>query len=183
MRTRSTHLEDRPIDLRSREDLHVIDDPRYADRAEIVEDEAVITDTRSVRRFSPASIVGAVAGLALVVIGVVALTRAGTSGPMDQPVVSVAGFDHTAVLGIVEIVAGGLMALAAAMRSRGALLVVSMLVGAAAIVAAIEPTIGGDSTAIEPAFAVIVAVGAGLVALLAAILPDVTRATRRTEVH
>jgi hypothetical protein len=224
MRSRSTHVQDRPAvdDPRYRDDPRYVDDPgfsddpRYSDdprstqvageplpppsrvdappvatvrdpdapvEPALYDDRAVVTDTRSVRRFSPASIVGAIAGLALVVVGVVAITRAGTSGPMDQPVVSVAGFNHTAVLGIVEIVAGGLMLLAAVSRSRGALFLVALIVCGAAIAAAIEPSIGGDSTAIESTFAVIVAVGAGFVAFLAAILPNVTTAKRTMAVH
>jgi hypothetical protein len=159
-----------------------IRDPEAADTT-LYDERAVVTDTRTSRRFSPASIIGAIAGLALVVIGVVALTRAGTAAPLDRPVVSVAGFDHTAVLGIVEIVAGGLMLLAAASRSRGALFLISLIVCGAAVAAAIEPSIGGDTTAIESSFAVIVAVGAGIVALLAAMLPNVSTATRRTSVH
>jgi len=158
-------------------------DPEEPADASLYDERAVVTDTRTSRRFSPASIVGAIGGLALVVIGVVALTRAGTASPLDRPVVSVAGFNHTAVLGIVEIVAGGLMLLAAASRSRGALFLISLIICGAAIAAAIEPSIGGDSTAIESSFAVIVAVGAGIVALLAMMLPSVTTATRRTSVR
>src|SRR5436190_9620271 len=50
------------------------------------------------RRFDPAATVTVVAGVVLAVIGAVAMARAGLSGPLDQPVVQVAGTTHTAIL-------------------------------------------------------------------------------------
>src|SRR4051794_36623403 len=45
--------------------------------------------TASGRRFAPDAIIAAVVGLALLLVGLIAITRAGLDGPMSDPVVSV----------------------------------------------------------------------------------------------
>ena len=132
------------------------------------------------RTFAPAAWLGAVLAVVLIVIGAVAVLRAGLDGPLDDPVVSVAGFDHTALLGLIEAGAGIVLLFAALSRDRGAILGVSLLIGIAALVAAIEPP--ADTLAIERSFAVIIAIAAGVVALVAAIAPSVWRTTERVDV-
>ena len=66
------------------------------------------------------SIVVGIIGTVLLLIGLIALVRAGTDGPWDQPVVEVLGFTHTAILGIIEIAFGVCLLLSAVTLSRGA---------------------------------------------------------------
>ena len=58
---------------------------------------------KSVRRsyqsqFALDSIVAGVVGLGVVVVGLIAVLRAGLSGPIDEPIVEILGFNHTALL-------------------------------------------------------------------------------------
>ena len=66
---------------------------------------------------------------ALLLIGLIALVRAGTDGPWDQPVVEVLGFTHTAILGIIEIAFGVCLLLCAVTLSRGAATFFGALLG------------------------------------------------------
>jgi hypothetical protein len=61
---------------------------------------------------APGQIVSLVAGVGFIIMGVIAVARAGLDTPLDTPVVEVLGFSHTAWLGLVEIGAGLLLMLA-----------------------------------------------------------------------
>lgn len=63
------------------------------------------------RSFSFGQLLTMLLGAALVVLGIFALIATGLDTPLDQPVESVIGYDHTPLLGIAEIVAGGLLLL------------------------------------------------------------------------
>jgi hypothetical protein len=132
------------------------------------------------RRISPAAVLGTVLAIALGVIGAVALIRADLEGPLDEPIVVVAGFDHTALLGLIEVGAAVALLAASLSRDRGAILFVSILIGTAALIAAIEPTVG--SMGIERSYAVLVTIAMAALALVAAIEPSIWRTTRRVEV-
>ena len=133
------------------------------------------------RRFNPASVLAVLAAIALGVVGAVALARAGLDGPLDEPIVEVAGVTHTAVLGLIEVGMAVVLLWAGLSRDRGAILFVSILFGSASLVAAIEPSVGGDTLAIERAWAVVLVIGFAVVALTAALAPVVWRSTERVE--
>jgi hypothetical protein len=82
---------------------------------------AAATERRVVtsRRVDPAAILAVIGGIALGVVGAAAMTRAGLSSPLDEPVVQVAGADHTAILGMIELGAGLLLLWAGLGRDRG----------------------------------------------------------------
>ena len=61
------------------------------------------------------------------------------------------------------------------------MLFASIAFGVAALVAAIEPGIGGDALAIERGWAVVLVVGFGVLALTAAVAPSMLRSTDRIE--
>jgi hypothetical protein len=150
----------------------------------IVEQPVPVNSSRrvvGVTRFDPAAVLAVVLAIALGVIGAVALARAGLESPIDEPVVQVAGFTHTAVLGLIEIGMALIMLWAGLSRDRGAILFVSILFGAASLVAAIEPSVGGDALSIEQGWAILLVIAFGLVALVAAIAPTVWRRTDRVE--
>lgn len=143
--------------------------------------EVARTRTVAARRYDPASALAVVAAIALGVVGAVAVARAGLDGPLDDPVVEVAGFSHTALLGLIELGMALILLAVGLSRDRGALLFTSILFGAAALVAAIEPDVGGDALAIETSWAVVLVIAFGVIALAAAIVPAMWRTTERVE--
>ena len=137
--------------------------------------------TTMARTFSIPAAVAGIAAIALIVLGAVALARTDLDSPLSEPVVSVAGVDHNAVLGIVELLAGVALLLAAVSRSRGAIMFISVVIGVAALVALIEPTVAGDTMPIERGFAAVVAIAAAVVLLTAVLTPSVRRVTQVVE--
>jgi hypothetical protein len=133
------------------------------------------------RRFDPAATLTVIGGIVLAVIGAVAMARAGLSGPLDQPVVQVAGATHTAILGMIELGMGIVLVWAGLSRDRGAMLFTTILFGAAALVAAIEPRVGGGALAIERSWAVVLVIGFALLALVAALAPTIWRSRDHVE--
>ena len=60
-------------------------------------------------------------------------------------------------------------------------MLVSIVVGVAAVISLIEPTAAGDTMPIERGFATVVAIGAAVVAIVAAVTPSVRRTTHVVE--
>jgi hypothetical protein len=143
----------------------------------VVQVQGVSRRTTLTRSFSIPAVLAGAASVVLIILGAVAIARSDLDEPLAEPVVEVAGFAHNAVLGIVELVAGVLLLLAAISRSRGAILLMSIVIGVAAVIALIEPRVGGDSVPIERGFAAIVAIVAGVVLASALLTPSVNRTT------
>lgn len=135
---------------------------------------------RTSRQVSGAAIVAGIVGVALLIIGLIACLRGGFASPLNDPVVSVLGFNHTAVLGIVEVVAGLVLLLAAVSGSRGYQIFSGTMLGVFGVVAAAEPTKLQEQLAIEKSFAVILAVAGLVVVLAAALLPNYARYIERS---
>ncbi len=105
------------------------------------------------RRWAFDSAICGAIGVVYAVVGLIALVRAGTDGPLSEPIVEVLGFGHTAVLGLIEIGAGIAFLLAAAMASRGAAIFFGTTVGIASFVGAIEADRFEQRLGIESSFA------------------------------
>jgi hypothetical protein len=122
------------------------------------------------RAFSLGQMISLLVGAALVVLGVFALVATGLETPLDQPVESVMGYDHTPLLGILEVVAGGLLVLFS-LRPGGRWLVaaVGLALVAGGILIAADLDWTANELAAETGYAWIPIVAGG-VALLAAIL-------------
>ncbi len=157
--------------------------PTYVRSQPVVAAAPVSVERRVItrRHFDPAATLTVIAGIALGVIGAVAVARAGLSGPIDEPVVEVAGASHTALLGLIELGIGLILVWAGLSRDRSAILFCSILFGAAALVAAIEPDVGGGALAIERSWAVVLVVGFGILALVAGFAASIYRSTDRIE--
>lgn len=88
---------------------------RFGRQEPVVADDARQYEA-SVERPLATGIIGQVlvlgAGAVLVLVGALALIRAGVAGDMSTPIVSVLGYTHTAWLGIGELAAGVLLLLA-----------------------------------------------------------------------
>ena len=88
-------------------------------RTQHVDQVAEVGDVQTVsRRFPASSLVGALVGAALLVVGIVVLLRGDVTGSWRDPLVSVIGLDHTPLLGLGEIVVGALLLIAALAGSR-----------------------------------------------------------------
>jgi hypothetical protein len=131
--------------------------------------------TRSAVRFAPDAVLSALAGLALLLVGLIAATRAGLDSPLSDPVVSVVGFTHTATLGLIEVAFGLSLLLSGAMRSRTGEIFVASVLGVAAFVAAVQTSSFAGSLAIESSFAWWVVLASVVVVLAALVLPRSAR--------
>lgn len=132
--------------------------------------------SRTVRRayarsFAPDALVAAVVGLVVLLFGLIAITRGGFDGPMDTPVVTVMGFTHTTLLGLLEIVIGGCLLISGATRSRSAALFFGSVLGIAAFVGAVQTESFQENMALESGFAWLLVLGGVTVVLAALLLP------------
>jgi hypothetical protein len=122
------------------------------------------------RSFSVGQLLSLLVGAALVVLGAVTLFETGVERPLDQPVEQVMGYGHTPLLGIFEVVAGGLLLLFS-LRPGGrwfvALVGLGLIVGGLLILAPLDWVV--DELGAEDGYAWIPIVAGGL-ALLAALL-------------
>jgi hypothetical protein len=123
------------------------------------------------RSIAPDSIVAALVGLFLLLVGLLAITRGGFDGPMSTPVVSVLGFTHTTTLGLLEIIIGGALLLSGATRSRSGALFFGSVLGIASFVGAVQTESFEKNLALESGFAWLMVVGAIAVVLAALLLP------------
>lgn len=150
------------------------DDP--ADRHELVE-----TETDRPARWGLPALLTAAAGVALAVLGVVALVRTGIDGTWYSPVVEVAGIDHTPLLGAIEVGVGALLVLAALAGARMFAALVAFAGGVAAAVVAIEPETVERELAMDRGWAVVLAVAGIALGLLILLLGQGARHERRVE--
>lgn len=130
--------------------------------------------------FAPGQLVSLVVGGALVVVGAIALVRAGLDDPLGAPVVEVLGWTHTAWLGLAEIGLGVvLMLLGTGAWGRW----LSVLVGAATVVAGVIVLVESDGLpeelGVERDYGWPL-IGLGAVVALAAMALPVWRSTNTT---
>ena len=143
-----------------------------------VESETV----RTVRttRFTPSAVLAAVVAIVMLVAGGITVARAGIDASLGQPVVTVAGFTATALLGLIVFGYGAVLLMAALGRQQRVILglgIVGVVVG---LIAVFEPSIGGDSLAIERRLGVWVAIAMAAI-VVSALLPTMSRVdTRQT---
>jgi len=165
-------------------------EPRYVEAAtarpvveEVVTGPAVAEQRVATvgRSYAPDSFVVGVVGLAVLVIGLIAMVRAGFDGPMDDPVVKVIGVTHTATLGVLEAAIGLLLLIAAAVRSRGAALFFGLVLGVGGIVGAVQTDSFRRSLALQSGWAWACVAAAAVVVLVSLLMPRV--ATRNTRVE
>lgn len=120
-------------------------------------------------RFEPDAIIAALAGLAMLLVGLIAITRGGFDGPMSDPVVEVLGFTHTTALGLIEVGVGLCLLIAGVTRSRSGALFFGAVLGIAGFVGAVQTESFKESLAIESSMAWL-AVLAGIVIVLSALM-------------
>jgi len=130
-------------------------------------------------RFAPDAVITAIVGLILLLVGLIAVTRAGTDGAMSSPVVKVLGFTHTETLGLIEIAFGIVLLICGATLARGATLFFAAVLGIGAFVGAVQEASFRKNLALESGMAWLVVLAAAVVVVSTLIMPRfVTRATR-----
>jgi len=149
------------------------------DRERIYTDdgEAVVepTGTRTTERFrtiAPGQIISLVVGAAFIVVGVIALVRAGLDGTLDDPVVEVMGYTHTAWLGIAEVAVGVILLLAGSTAAGRSLSVVmgALVAIAGALVLAIPEDLP-EELGLEKSFGWPLLISGIVVAVAAMVVP------------
>ena len=120
--------------------------------------------------YAPDAVIAAIAGLVLLVIGLIAIVRGGFSGPMSDPVVNVLGFTHTTTLGLIEIGLGVCLLVSGAARSHAGAMFFGGVLGVAGFVGAVQTKSFHTTLALESSMAWL-AVVAGAAVALAALLP------------
>ena len=135
---------------------------------------------RTVRttRFTPSAVVAGVVAIAMLVLGGITVARAGFDGSLGQPVVTVAGFTATALLGLIVFGFGAVLLVAALARQRHVILVLGIVGGVAGLIAVFEPTVGGDSLSIERGLGLWVAIAMAAI-VVSALLPTWSRVNTR----
>ena len=117
--------------------------------------------------------------VSLLVVGLIAVLRAGVDGPIADPVVKVLGFTHTATLGFVEIGAGLFLLVTGAARSRSGAIFGGLALVVAGLVGAVQTNSFDGSLALESGLAWLGAVVGAVVGMAALLLP---RSVRRSAV-
>ena len=128
-------------------------------------------------RLAPDSIIAALVGLVLLLVGLIAITRGGFDGDMSDPVVQVLGFSHTTTLGLIEAALGLFLVIAGATRSRSAALFFGTALGVAGFVGAVQPESFQTSLALESSMAWLAVVAGVVVVASALMLPRFVRNT------
>ncbi len=131
-------------------------------------------------RWSPGSALVALAGAALAVVGIVALTRTGINGSWYRPVEQVGGIDHTPLLAAIEVGAGVLLVVVGLVGRRILTGLVCVLAAIAAGVAAVDPAEVEHELAIQRWWAIGLVAGAAGLAVVA-MMPWSTRTVERRQ--
>ncbi len=119
------------------------------------------------RTWTPAQLVAGAIGLLLVVIGGVAMARAGLDGSWTDPVVEVLGFDQTALFGAIEVGFGLVLILTAfaTYEVRSWLTGLGLVALAFGLIVIVEPTAFDGSLGLEEASGwLYAALGVGMIA-------------------
>jgi hypothetical protein len=178
-------VAERPAEPVAEREVELAREERAVDRGDLDRDEVgrddldrdEVVEVRSAR-WDVGSILATAAGVALIVIGAVALARTGIDRSWYDPVVQVLGNDHTALLGAIEVGVGVLLVLAGLAGARALAGLVAVVAGAAATVAAIEPDAVERELAIEQEWAIAMAVGGFVLALIIIVSREHTQARR-----
>jgi hypothetical protein len=121
-------------------------------------------------QFDAAAAITAVAGVVLLLVGLIVIARAGLD-PLTGESVEVLGFTHTPLLGVIEALAGLLLLLAGVTKSREGAMFLATVIGIAAFVGAVQAESFDRQLAIEEDFAWLVVAAAVLVLLANLLIP------------
>jgi hypothetical protein len=121
---------------------------------------------------SPAQIITGLAGIVLLVIGLIAVAKGGLSGPITDPVVDVVGFSHTPLLGLIEAGVGLVLLACALWGGRASGVFMGTVIAVAGIVVAATPSSFADTLAAEASYGWFLVIVGAIVAVSNLALPD-----------
>jgi hypothetical protein len=151
---------------------------------EVVDTDNLRSETRVASSrfvFSPGQILAGILGVVVAIIGIIAVSRGGIDGTLNVPMVSVAGTDQSAMLGLAEFAAGLLLVLGAlsyAARWLIAFVGVVMVIGGVVLGAASAEILHDVGTSQGTGWAIMVG---GIIAIVAASLGVIVRSRRTVE--
>ena len=135
-----------------------------------------VARTARVYRFYPDAVLAALVGLVTLVVGLIAVVRAGLGHDLHEPAVHVVGFTHTALLGVIEVPLGAALLLAGGMSSRSGAIFFGAIAGIAGFVGAVQTESFDTSLALERSMAWwVCALGVLVVAAALAVPRTITR--------
>jgi hypothetical protein len=140
-----------------------------------------VDEVTTTSRVAADALVAALVGIALVTVGLIAVVRAGLTPPLQEPVVSVVGFGHTALLAVLEIAIGIALLSSGAARSRGAEVFSGAMLFVGGVVGAVQTDSFTRNFALESTWAGLLAFAGAIVVLAALLLPRVTRQSTRVD--
>jgi hypothetical protein len=153
---RKRDLPDDRDDLRDDE----VPDETVDERQEVVHHDVVEY------HWSPANVLVVLAGAALATLGIVALIRTEINDTWYTPVETVAGINHTPLLGAIEVAVGALLVILGLLGVRALTAFVCLAAAVAAGVAASDPGRFATELAIERWWAITLAASGGALAVL-----------------
>jgi hypothetical protein len=130
------------------------------------------------RWISPGRVIGGLVGIGLIAVGAVAIVRAGLDGSLNVPLVDVLGITQSTAVGLIEVVAGALMLLAAADEAERPFMT---FLGVAAVIAGILGLAVTPDVRLNIGFGTDTAwlfIVWGAIAIVAGLLPAILRTTR-----
>jgi len=151
---------------------------------EVVDTDNLKSETRVASSrfvFSPGQILAGILGVVVAIIGIIAVSRGGIDGTLNVPMVSVAGTDQSAMLGLAEFAAGLLLVLGAlsyAARWLIAFVGVVMVIGGVVLGSASAEILHDVGTSQGTGWAIMVG---GIIAIVAASLGVIVRSRRTVE--
>jgi hypothetical protein len=172
-------IEAQPLGARSVVEPQVVVDPAATPvaTAPVVVAPAAAVRTTSFRRFAPDAVIAAVVGLVVLVVGLLAIVRAGFDGPMEDPVVEVLGFTHTTTLGLIEVVLGGLLLICGVSSWRSGALFFGSVMAIGGFIGAVQTESFATSLALESGLAWLVTIGGVIVVASALLMPRFVSST------
>jgi hypothetical protein len=130
------------------------------------------------RVWSPGQLLVLAGGIVTIVFGAIAVVDGGLSSPLNQPVVQVFGFDHTPLLGLIEIGAGALLVLSALLGTRATSMVLSMLFVVGGVLVLAQPDWIQTHLTTQSEFGWVLVIIGGVCVLALTLTPEI-RARRR----
>jgi asparagine N-glycosylation enzyme membrane subunit Stt3 len=132
-------------------------------------------------KFAPDAIIASIAGLVILVVGLIAVVRNGFHTPLSTSRLPVLGFTHTTVLGLIEIGIGGALLLSGATQSRSGEVFFGSVLGIAGFVGAVQAKSFDTSLALESSMAWLAVFVAVVVVLSALMMPRFARQSTTIE--
>jgi hypothetical protein len=127
--------------------------------------------TTSQSRFAPDALVAGAVGLALLLFGLIAIIRCGVGGAISKPVIQLFGFNHTAVLGFIEVGIGLCLLASAASAWRGGEFFFGAVLGIGGFVGAVQVDSFQSSLALETSMGWIAVIAGIIVVAATSLLP------------